>query len=142
MEEKTIQEELEDEDWYDYVDVEEKKDASMWPENLLSDIFGFEDGYEHNPAYNEPVSQYFKTEPKVKIAIDYVLSTLLVKEVKVIRSIYMEGKSIKEIAKQKRKADLDITKIKEMALRKLRNPSRSKYFLPIFREIDNKIIKK
>lgn len=132
--------ENDEEDEYDFDDVEAKQDVNKWPGNLIDEIFGFK--YSYNPEYEEQISDYFRNNQKVKEVTDTILGSILVKEAKIIRSIYMEGKSIQEIAKQKKKTTEEILELKHSALRKLRNPKRAKGYRQFFTEIDNTIIDK
>ena len=68
--------------------------------------------------------------------------TGLDEEVKIIKNYYMEGKSLNEIAKEKKKTTNQIIDLKESALRKLRNPKRARNFRPFFDDIDKTIINK
>lgn len=141
MREKAISTEEDDEDDYhnDY-DLDEKEDVSNWPENLINEIFGFMESY--HPDFKEQVSEYFRNEQKVKDAVDDVLKSIPDKEAKTIRNYYMEGKSLNEIAKEKKKTTNQIIDLKESALRKLRHPHRARNLRSFFDEIDKKIINK
>ena len=139
--EKNISTEEDDEDDYhnDY-DLDEKEDVNNWPENLINEIFGFMESY--HPNFKEQVSEYFRNEKKVKEAIDVALEGIPDKEAKIIKNYYMEGKSLNEIAKEKKKTTNQIIDLKESALRKLRNPKRARNFRPFFDDIDKTIINK
>lgn len=119
-------------------DVNKVYDKNMWPETLLTDIFGFYNGY--NPNFKDQISVYFRTEPKVKEITDNILGSIPKQESMFIRNAYIEGKSIKEIAKQNKMKSEKIIELKKLMLRRLRNPKLARQYFPIFKEIDETIV--
>ena len=68
----------EDDDNSRRYDIDEKKDTNCWPENLIDDIFGFNEWY--HPKFQAQVSEYFMTNPKVKEVTDIVLKVYLLEK--------------------------------------------------------------
>lgn len=124
----------------DLYDVNKIYDKSMWPENLLIDIFGLY--YYYDSSFKNQISKYIRIEPKVKEITNNVLESIPKNEAKLLQCIYMEGKSIQEIAKQNKKTNKKVIELKRISLRDVRNPKFAKQYSPIFKEINEKIIGK
>jgi len=119
-------------------DINKVYDKNMWPENLLTEIFGFYDGY--NPNYKKQISEYLRMESGVKGITDKILESIAKEESKFIKSIYAEGESMGKFAKQNKMTIEQIFELKKASLKRLRNPKLAKQYFPIFRKIDQMIV--